>query len=86
MLSYLCESRPWAEKIVAIAHNTNAFVLHFILNIAILLKLQVELFMNVMKIMCMLVCEYLLFLDSISFLPFALRKLPESFWLTVAKS
>jgi hypothetical protein len=38
------------------------------------------------EIMCMRVCEYLLFLDSISFLPFALRKLPKAFGLTVAKS
>jgi len=42
--------------------------------------------MNGMKIMCMPVCEYLVFLDSISFLPFALRNLPEPFGLTVAKS
>ena len=30
--------------------------------------------------------EYLIFLDSVSFLPFALRKQPEAFGLTVAKS
>jgi hypothetical protein len=32
MLSYLCESRPWVNKIVATAHNTKAFDLNFILN------------------------------------------------------
>jgi hypothetical protein len=69
-----------------IAHNAKAFDLHFILNRAILMKWQVELIMNGIKIMCMRVCEYLMFLDSISFLPFALRKLPEAFGLTVAKS
>ena len=41
--------------------------------------------MNGLKIMCMRV-EHLVFLDSVTFLPFALRKLPEAFWLTVAKS
>jgi hypothetical protein len=84
MLSYLCESQPWAEKIVAIAHNAKAFDLHFILNRAILMKWQMELLMNGLKIMCMRV-EHLL-LDSVSFLPFALRKLPEAIGLTVAKS
>ena len=86
MLRYLCESRPWVEKVFMIAHNAKAFDLHFILNRAILMKWQVELIMNGIKIMCMRVCEYLMFLDSISFLPFALRKLPEAFGLTVAKS
>ena len=36
--------------------------------------------------MCMRVCEYLVLLDSILFLPFALRKLLEAFGLTVSKS
>jgi len=35
--------------------------------------------------MCMRL-EHLFFLESVSFLPFALRKLPEAFGLTVAKS
>ena len=41
--------------------------------------------MNGLKIMCMRV-EHLVFLDSVSFLPFTLRNLPEAFGLTVAKS
>ena len=41
--------------------------------------------MNGLKIICMRV-EHLVFLDSVSFLPFALRKLPEAFGITVAKS
>jgi len=77
MLKYLCESRPWTEKIVVIAHNAMAFDLHFILNRAILIKWKVELIMNGLKIMCMRV-EHLVFLDSVSILPFALRKLPEA--------
>jgi len=85
MLSYLCESRPWEEKIVVIAHNAKAFDLHFILNRAVLMKWQVGLIMNGLKFMCMRV-EHLDFLDSVSLLYFALRKLPEAFELTVAKS
>jgi len=38
MLTYLCKPRPWAKKIVAIAHNAKAFDLHIILNRAIMLK------------------------------------------------
>jgi len=53
MLSYLCESRHWVEKIIVIAHNAKAFDLHFILNRDVVLKLQVDLIMNGMKIMCM---------------------------------
>jgi hypothetical protein len=45
--------RPLVKKFVAIAHNAKAFDLHFILNRAILLKWQTELFMNGLKIMCM---------------------------------
>ena len=41
--------------------------------------------MNGLKIMCMRV-EHLVFLDSVSFLPFALLKLPEAFGLTFGKS
>ena len=80
VLSYLCESRPWVEKIIVIAHNAKAFALHFIL-----LKWQVELIMNGMKIMCMQ-ADHLVLLDSVSFLPFALGNLPEAFGLTLAKS
>jgi hypothetical protein len=38
LISYLCKSRPWADKVVAIAHNAKAFDLHFILNRAIMLR------------------------------------------------
>ena len=52
LLSYLTEPHPWANGIVAIAHNANALDLHFILNRAILLKWKPELIMNRLKIMC----------------------------------
>ena len=85
MLSYLCESRHWIEKIFVIAHNAKAFDLHIILKRAILLKWQFELIMNGIKIMYVRV-DHLVFLDSISFLQVVLRKLPEAFGITVSKS
>jgi len=83
MLSYLCERRPWVNKIIAIARNAKASDLQFILNRAILLKWRPELIMNGLKIMCMKM-EHLVFLDSVSFLPCSLRKLPEAFGLTAS--
>ena len=85
MLLYLRKPRPWVNTIVAIAHNVKAFDLHFILNRAIMLKWKPELIINGLKIMCMKT-EHLVFLDSVSFLPCALRKLPESFGLSASKS
>ena len=85
LLNYLCKSQPHVENIIVIIHNAKAFALHFILNRAILLKLQLEMFINGMKIMCMWT-EHLVLLDSISFLPFVLCKLRETFGLTVSKS
>jgi hypothetical protein len=46
MLTFLCQPRPWDNKIVAIANNAKAFHLHFILNRAIIMKWQPELIMN----------------------------------------
>jgi len=53
ILIYLCESRPWAKKKVALAHIAKAFDLHFILNRAIVLKWNFELIMKGLKIGCM---------------------------------
>ena len=85
MLTYLCQPPPWANKIVAIVLNAKAFDLHFILNRAIMLKWKTELVINGLKIMCMKM-QHLVFLDSVSFLPCALRKLAEAFGLSAAKS
>ena len=38
LITYLTEPRPWAIKIVAIAHNFKVIDLHFILTRAIVLK------------------------------------------------
>jgi len=85
LLNYLCEPCPWVNKIVAIAHNAKAFDLHFILNRAIMLKWRPELITNGLNIMSMRM-EHLVFLDSVSFLPCAMRKLPEAFGLEATKS
>jgi len=85
LLSYLTEPRPCANNIIAIAHNAKALDLHFILNRAILLKCKPVQIINGLKFMC-IKREYLVFLDSVSFLPFPLRRLAKAFGLTVAKS
>ena len=85
MLTYLCEPSSRAYKFVTIAHNAKAFDFHFILNRAILLKWKSELIMNGLKILCMKM-GHLVFLDSVSLLPCALRKLNEAFGLTATKS
>jgi len=85
LLTCLCRPRPWANKIVAIANNAKAFDLHFILNRAIMLKWKPEQIMSGVNIMCMKM-EHFVFLDSVSFFPCALRKLPEAFGLQASKS
>jgi hypothetical protein len=85
MLAYLCEPRPWADKLVAIAQSAKAFDLHFILHRAIFLKWQPEVIMTRVKIMWIKV-EHIMFLDNLNYLPFPLRKLPDAFRLTSRKS
>jgi len=72
-------------KVIAIAHNAKGFDAHFILDRAILLKWTPKLILNGQKIACMTI-QHLTFLDSISFLPMALRKLSEAFGLAASKS
>jgi len=85
LLTYLCKQRSWCEKVIAIAHNAKGFDAHFILDRAIFLKWAPKLILNGQKIFCMTI-EHLSLLDSISFLPMALRKLPEAFGLNGSKS
>ena len=85
LLTYFCEPRPWSSKIVAIAHNAKTFDLHFILNRVIMHKWKPELNMNGLKIISVKM-EHLVFLDSVSFLTCAPRKLPEAIGLQATKS
>jgi len=85
LLTYLCEPSPWANKIVANAHNAKALDLHFILKRVIMLKRKPELIRKALNIIIMKM-EHLVFLDSMYFLPCALRELPEVFGLQATKS
>ena len=85
MLTYQCPPRPWVKKVLDVAHNAKAFDLHFIVSRAVLLQWQPEMIMNGLKIMCMKL-QHLVFLGSVSFLPFPLHKLPGTFGLTAFKS
>jgi hypothetical protein len=49
LLTYLCKTRSWANRVIAIAHNAKAFDLQFILSRAIFLKWRPELIMNGIK-------------------------------------
>ena len=42
LISYAFKSRPWADRIIAIAHNAKAFDLHFVLNRLVRMKLLPE--------------------------------------------
>ena len=85
LVNYPFRPRRWAKMIVTIAHNAKAFDVHFIFNRAKLLKCKPYLIMNGLNIVCMKM-EQILFLDSVSFLPCPLRKLPASFRLMADKS
>jgi hypothetical protein len=86
LISYTFKSRPWADRIVAIALNAKAFDLHFVMNRLVGMKLLPEQFiMNGQKIMCLKV-ENVTWLDSLNYLAMQLRKLPETFCLTAKKS
>jgi hypothetical protein len=67
------------------AHKEKDFDLHLIPNRAVFLNWKLQLIMNGMKIMFSR-AENFVFLDSISFIPLALPKLTEAFWLTVSNS
>ena len=84
-IGYLCEPRPWCNKVVATAHNAKAFDLQFILKRAILLKWNPQLILSGLKIISMKI-QHIHFLDSISYLPTPLRKFPEAFGLSATKS
>ncbi len=82
--TYLCEPRTWVKQVIANVHNAKSFDLHFILRRAVLLKWRPELVVSGQKIILMKM-EHIKFIDSISFLPFPLRKLSTAFGLTAAK-
>ena len=50
LLPYLCEPRPWCNRVLAKAHNAKAFDSQFILKRAILLKWNPQLILTVLKL------------------------------------
>jgi hypothetical protein len=86
LISYAFKSSPWADRVVAVAHNAKAFDLLFVLNRLVRMKLLPGLLiLNGVKIMC-LKFENFTWLDSLNYLAMLLRKLPEAFGLTSQKS
>jgi hypothetical protein len=65
LLSYLCEPRPWCNKVVAIAHNAKAFDSQFILKRAIFMKWSTQIILSGLKIISMKI-QHIHFLDSLS--------------------
>ena len=85
LISYTFKCTPWADRIVAIAHNAKAFDLLLVLNRLVRMKPLPELITNSQKIMCLKV-EIVTWLDSINYLAIPLRNLPEASGLTAQKS
>ena len=81
----ICVNRDRGARVIAIAHNARGFDVQFILHIAIVPKRTTELILKCQKIISMTI-HNVTFLDSISFMPMALRKLPEAFGLSATKS
>ena len=54
IISYTIKSRPWADRIVDIAHNEKAFELQFVLNRLVRMKMVPELLITKgQKLMCL---------------------------------
>jgi len=54
LISYTFKSRPWADRVVVIAHNAKAFDLNFVLNRLVRMKLLPEhLTLNGQETMCL---------------------------------
>ena len=86
LISCTFKSRPWTDRIVAIAHNAKVFDLLFVLNRLVRIKLLPELLIiNGQKITCLKV-QNVTWLDSLNYLAIPLRKLPEALGLTAQKS
>jgi len=79
LISFMFKTRPWTDRIAAIAHNAKASDLLFVQNRRVRMKLMPEvLCMNGHKIMYMKV-KNVTWLNSLNYLPMQLTKLPEAF-------
>jgi len=80
-IDYLRLSRPFADKIYVISHNSRG---QFLLRRFLELRWEPKLIMDGSKIFSMVV-ENFHFLDSLNYLPMSLKSMPKSFDLTCKK-
>jgi len=78
---YLRLSRPFADKIYVISHNSRGYDAQFLLRRFVELRWEPKLIMDGSKILSMVV-ENFHFLDSLNYLPMSLKSMPKSFDLT----
>jgi hypothetical protein len=83
-IDYLRQSRPFADKIFVISHNSRGYDAQFLLRRFLELRWVPKLIMDGTKILSMCV-EHIHFLDSLNFLPMCLKSMPKSFELTCKK-
>ena len=77
-IDYLQQSRPSADKIYIISHNSRGYDAQFLLRKFLELRWKPELIKDGSKILSMVV-ENFCFLDSLNFLPMSLKSMPKSF-------
>ena len=74
-IDYLRQSRPFADKIYFLSHNSRGYDAQFVLRKFMELRWTPQLIMDSTKILRMFV-ENLHFLDSLNFLPMSLQNMP----------
>ena len=84
VIDYLRQSRPFADKIYILAHNSRGYDAQFLLRKFLDLRWTRQLLMDGSKTLSM-VAENFCFLDSVNFLPMSLKNMPKSFDLTCKK-
>ena len=83
-IDHLRQSRPFADKIYVISHNSRGYDAQFLLRKFLELRWTPEFIMDGTKILSRIV-ENLHLLDYLNFLPMSLQSMPKSFHLTCKK-
>lgn len=83
-IDYLWQSRPFADKIYGISHNSRGYDIQFLLRKFLELRCTPQLIMDDSKILSMVV-ENMHIIYSLKFLPMNLKSMPNSFDLTFKK-
>ena len=84
VIDYLRLSRPFADRIYVISHNSRGYDAQFLLRSFLELRWVPILIMDGTKILSMSV-ENFCFLDSLNFMPMCLKNMLKSFYLTCKK-